>query len=82
MKKSCYFSLLIKLQWYKTATFLHKQSIKRTSLSQKLNDDGHDKDGKVTGFISYSLLFIALFIKYFKSVALNATIDLKCYALL
>ncbi|WP_166370891.1 hypothetical protein [Psychromonas sp. SA13A] len=54
-------SLLIKLKWYKTATFLHKQSIKRISQSQKLNDEGHDKDGKVTGFMSYSVLFIASF---------------------
>jgi len=44
-------SLLIKLKWYKTATFLHKQSIKRTSLSLMLNGDAHDKDGKVTGFM-------------------------------
>ncbi|MEJ6080139.1 hypothetical protein MT391_16630 [Vibrio sp. 1-Bac 57] len=54
-------SLLIKLKWYKTATFLHKQSIKRTSLSLMLNGDAHDKDGKVTGFMSYSVLFIASF---------------------
>ncbi|WP_298940338.1 hypothetical protein [uncultured Psychromonas sp.] len=48
---TCYLSLLIKLKWYKTATFLHKQSIKRISQLLKVNGDGHDKDGKVTGFM-------------------------------
>jgi len=61
MKKACYLSLLIKLKWYKTATFLHKQSIKRISLSLTLNGDVHNKDGKVTGFMNYSVLFVVSF---------------------
>jgi len=77
-------SLLIKLKWYKTATFLHKQSIKRISLSLTLNGDVHNKDGKVTGFMNYSVLFVVSFFFYYnlKSEALNTTADLRFCLLL